>query len=118
LDSIGELASVYKLSSVSFVGGSLDKNKTGGHNPLEVLQQKVPLIMGSYYRNFTDIVEQLKSLGGISIIENANQTFEIIEKIINNETIAYKMVSAGNEVLESNKGVVVKTLEIAKKLIQ
>ena len=118
LDSIGELASVYKLSSVSFVGGSLDKNKTGGHNPLEVLQQKVPLIMGSYYRNFTDIVEQLKSLGGISIIENANQTFEIIEKIINNETLAHKMVSAGNEVLESNKGVVVKTLEIAKKLIQ
>ncbi len=117
LDTIGELASVYKLSSVSFVGGSLDHNKTGGHNPLEVLQQKVPLLMGSYYRNFTDIVEQLKSVGGITIIENANQAFEEIIKILTNESIANKMVNAGNEVLESNQGVVVKTLEIAKKII-
>lgn len=117
LDTIGELASVYKLSSVSFVGGSLDHNKTGGHNPLEVLQQKVPLLMGSYYRNFTDIVEQLKSVGGISIIENADQAFEEIIKILTNESITNKMVNAGNEVLESNQGVVVKTLEIAKKLI-
>lgn len=82
LDTIGELASVYKLSNLSFVGGSLDNNKTGGHNPLEVLQQRVPLIMGSYYRNFNDIVEQLKNEGGITIIYDVEQAYKEITQII------------------------------------
>lgn len=117
LDTIGELASVYKLSTLSFVGGSLDHNKTGGHNPLEVLQQSVPLLMGNYYRNFADIVEQLKSYGGIRIIENGNQAFDTIMKIIKDEALANKMIASGNEVLNSNKGVVKKTIDLVKNLL-
>ncbi len=117
LDTIGELASVYKLSYVAFVGGSLDKNKTGGHNPLEVLQQNVPLLMGNYYRNFADIVEQLKSVCGISVVENSEQAYKAIMQIIKDENISSKMIKAGNEVLNSNKGVVGKTINIAKKFI-
>ena len=117
LDTIGELASVYKLSSVSFVGGSLDNNKTGAHNPLEVLQQGVPLVIGSYYRNFADIVEQLKEVEAVSVVENDTQAYEEIMKIINDNSLAEKMVKAGNEVLESNKGVLDETIKMASKLI-
>ena len=117
LDTIGELASVYKLSSAAFVGGSLDKNKTGGHNPLEVLQQDVPLFMGNYYRNFADIVEQLKEFGGIKIIENAEQGFKEIMKVINNEKLSKKMIIDGKDVLLSNMGVVSKTISLAKQII-
>ena len=50
LDTIGELASVYSLASVAFVGGSLVP--AGGHNPLEPAQFGVPIVMGPHYANF------------------------------------------------------------------
>lgn len=114
LDTIGELASVYKLSSCSFVGGSLDHNKTGGHNPLEVLQQKVPLLMGPYCRNFADIVEQLKTLGGISLFNDADDGFEKIIKIINDPILAEKMKESGERILTSNQGVLEKTIKLTE----
>jgi 3-deoxy-D-manno-octulosonic-acid transferase len=57
LDSIGELASVYALASVAFVGGSLVP--AGGHNPLEPAQFAVPVVMGMHYANFRAIIDTL-----------------------------------------------------------
>jgi 3-deoxy-D-manno-octulosonic-acid transferase len=57
LDSIGELASVYGLASVAFVGGSLIP--AGGHNPLEPAQFAVPVVMGTHYANFRAIIDML-----------------------------------------------------------
>ena len=57
LDTIGELASVYSLASVAFVGGSLVP--AGGHNPLEPAQFGIPIVMGPNYANFRAITEDL-----------------------------------------------------------
>jgi 3-deoxy-D-manno-octulosonic-acid transferase len=57
LDSIGELASVYALASVAFVGGSLVP--AGGHNPLEPAQFAVPVVMGMHYANFRAVIDTL-----------------------------------------------------------
>jgi 3-deoxy-D-manno-octulosonic-acid transferase len=57
LDTIGELASVYSLASVAFVGGSLVP--AGGHNPLEPAQFGVPIVMGPHYANFRAITDDL-----------------------------------------------------------
>ena len=57
LDTIGELASVYSLAAVAFVGGSLVP--AGGHNPLEPAQFGVPIVMGPHYANFRAIAEDL-----------------------------------------------------------
>ncbi len=54
LDSIGELASVYALAAVAFVGGSLVAR--GGHNILEPAQHGVPIVIGPHYENFRDII--------------------------------------------------------------
>ena len=57
LDTIGELASVYALASVAFVGGSLIP--AGGHNPLEPAQFGVPIVMGPHFANFRAITKDL-----------------------------------------------------------
>lgn len=67
LDSIGELASVYSLASLAFVGGSLVA--AGGHNPLEPAQFRVPVVMGPHYENFRAIVEKLRAVDGIRILD-------------------------------------------------
>ncbi len=65
LDSIGELASVYSLATVAFVGGSLVTG--GGHNPLEAAQFRVPVVMGPHYENFRAIVDRLGEEDAIRI---------------------------------------------------
>jgi 3-deoxy-D-manno-octulosonic-acid transferase len=65
LDTIGELASVYSLADVAFVGGSLVS--AGGHNPLEPAQFGVPIVMGPYYANFRAITDDLRAQDAIRI---------------------------------------------------
>ncbi len=65
LDTIGELASVYSLAAVAFVGGSLFPE--GGHNPLEPAQFGVPIVMGPHYVNFRAITEDLRAHDAIRI---------------------------------------------------
>ena len=66
LNSIGELASVYSIASVAFVGGSLVP--LGGHNPLEPAQFGVPVVMGRYFHNFRTIVKRLLADQAIRIV--------------------------------------------------
>jgi 3-deoxy-D-manno-octulosonic-acid transferase len=66
LDTMGDLAALYRVADVAFVGGSLVKR--GGHNPLEPAQFGVPVVMGASYENFRGIVEALKKADGISVI--------------------------------------------------
>jgi len=76
LDSIGELASMYSVASVAFIGGSLVPS--GGHNPLEPAQFGVPIIMGPYYENFRSIVDDLIEHKAISITKRAEFAAAII----------------------------------------
>jgi 3-deoxy-D-manno-octulosonic-acid transferase len=53
LDSIGELAHLYRLATVVFVGGSLVP--TGGHNILEPAVHGRPILFGPHMENFKEI---------------------------------------------------------------
>jgi 3-deoxy-D-manno-octulosonic-acid transferase len=66
LDTIGDLAAVYGVADVAFVGGSLVKR--GGHNPLEPAQFGVPVVMGPSFENFRDVVGRMQAVEGIAIL--------------------------------------------------
>ena len=53
LDTIGELAQLYRLATVVFVGGSLVP--TGGHNILEPAVFGRPILFGPHMQNFKEI---------------------------------------------------------------
>ena len=65
LDTLGDLASVYELADVAFVGGSISDN--GGHNPLEPARFGVPVVMGPSYENFREVVEAMIASDAIMI---------------------------------------------------
>jgi 3-deoxy-D-manno-octulosonic-acid transferase len=65
LNTIGDLAAVYAVADLAFVGGSLIQK--GGHNPLEPAQFGVPIVMGPSYENFRDIVGTMKAAHAICI---------------------------------------------------
>ncbi len=101
LDSIGELASVYSLADLAFIGGGL--LTPGGHNPLEPAQFGVPIVMGSHYENFRAIVEKLLAADAITIvaIKEIPSTFQ---QLLTNENAARDMGARAREVFESEVG--------------
>ena len=67
VDSIGDLAALYRLADVAFIGGSLLPH--GGHNPLEAARFSVPVIMGPHISNFRDIVSALQTDDAIILLK-------------------------------------------------
>jgi len=83
LDTIGELASVYSLASVAFVGGSVAA--AGGHNPLEPAQFAVPVVMGPNYENFRAITEDLLAHDALRIAPREALAAALIELLQDRE---------------------------------
>ena len=57
VDTIGELAQLYQLATVAFVGGSLVE--TGGHNILEPAVFGRPIVFGPFMHNFAEIAARV-----------------------------------------------------------
>ncbi len=81
LDSIGELAALYSLATVAFVGGSLVPR--GGHNILEPALYGVPIVTGNHYENFRDIVEVFLSRNAVRVVGLAELPLTFLELIEN-----------------------------------
>ena len=65
LDTIGELATAYRLATLVFVGGSFVRR--GGQNVLEPAGQGRPVLFGPHMENFKDSVQVLVGRGGIQV---------------------------------------------------
>jgi 3-deoxy-D-manno-octulosonic-acid transferase len=65
LDSVGELAAIYELADIAFVGGSLVP--TGGHNILEPAQYGAAIVVGPHTFNFREIVSIFERGGAIRV---------------------------------------------------
>jgi len=79
VDCVGELAFLYSYGKIAFVGGSLVPK--GGHNILEPAFFKKPIIIGPYYNNFKEIVDDFIKNNGLVIINKENfSAIELFEK--------------------------------------
>jgi len=101
LDTIGELASVYSLASVAFVGGSLVP--AGGHNPLEPAQFGVPIVMGPHYANFVAITDSLRAHDALRIAAKEELAAALAE-LLGDRTGAEAMGARAREVFERRAG--------------
>ncbi len=69
VDTVGELAALYALARVAFVGGSLLPR--GGQNPLEPARFGVPVVMGPHFENFREVGERMQEAGALQIVSSS-----------------------------------------------
>lgn len=102
LNTIGDLAAVYGVADVAFVGGSVVKR--GGHNPLEPAQFGVPVVMGPSYENFRDIVGKMIDADGIRIEQDEVGLEHALGELLTNRETARAMGERGRQVFEREQG--------------
>ncbi|MHB1935160.1 MAG: 3-deoxy-D-manno-octulosonic acid transferase [Acidobacteriaceae bacterium] len=100
LNSVGELASVYSLASIAFVGGSMVP--AGGHNPLEPAQFAIPIVMGPYTENFRGMVAALLEQEAIRVAPPERLCPALRELLTSPE--AQQMGSRARRVFEEQAG--------------
>jgi 3-deoxy-D-manno-octulosonic-acid transferase len=136
LDTIGDLAAVYGIADIAFVGGSLVSR--GGHNPLEPAQFGVPLVMGPSYENFRDVVRKMQAADAIAVLgqntgvsplrpsasgrDDASSLVEELEKtlvrLLTDRVAAKAMGERGRRVFEEQQGATARAVEAICSLIK
>ena len=83
LDTIGELAALYALADIAFVGGSLVPR--GGHNIIEPAQHGVATVVGTHTENFREIVSLFQSRDAVRIVGPAELPLVLLELLANDK---------------------------------
>lgn len=114
LDTIGELASVYSLASVAFVGGSLIP--AGGHNPLEPAQFGLPIVMGPFYANFRAIVDELAANRAVRIAAGDKLAAVLVE-LLRDPELARATGERAREVFARQAGATARSVKAIRELL-
>jgi 3-deoxy-D-manno-octulosonic-acid transferase len=114
LDSIGELAALYALADVTFVGGSLVPR--GGHNIIEPAQHGVAIVTGNYTENFRDIVALFKSRDALRIVGLAELPLTLMH-LLADDAERHALGQRAEETMQSQMGATVRTLAAISALL-
>jgi 3-deoxy-D-manno-octulosonic-acid transferase len=114
LDTIGELAAVYGLADIAFVGGSLVPK--GGHNIIEPARHGVAIVVGNHTENFRDIIWLFQTHNAVRIVGPAELPLVLME-LISNDTERTAMGQRASETLREQAGATAKTFAALEKLL-
>lgn len=116
LDSIGELASLYRLADGAFVGGSLVPS--GGHNILEPAAfGKIP-VFGPSMENFAEIASRFVAADAAIQVESPEDAGVAWIELLRNPERRNKMGESAKQLVDSSRGATDRVLaEVAKLLV-
>jgi 3-deoxy-D-manno-octulosonic-acid transferase len=114
VDTIGELAALYGLADIAFVGGSLVPH--GGHNIIEPAQHEVAIVVGNHTENFRDIVSLFQSRDAVRIAGPAELPLVLLE-LLANDTERRALGQRAAETMRSQIGATARTVGELEKLM-
>jgi 3-deoxy-D-manno-octulosonic-acid transferase len=114
VDTIGELAALYALADVAFVGGSLVPR--GGHNIIEPAQYGVAIVTGTYTENFRDIVALFRSRDAVRIVGLSELPLTLMQ-LLADDAERRALGRRALETMRSQMGATSRTLEALKGLV-
>ena len=115
LDTIGELATVYQVGTVVFVGGSLVP--TGGHNILEPAVYGRPVIFGPHMQNFAEIAAAFVASDAGVRVGSEGEFEEQVLALMADPVRRTQLGAAARALVESNRGAKDKTLVVLDALL-
>lgn len=113
LDTVGELAAVYGLGGIAFVGGSLFP--VGGHNILEPAQHGVAVVTGTQTFNFREIVRVFQQAGALVVVTPEHLATELLQ-LLNDPQRRAELGRRAREVFLENTGATQRTLEALRQI--
>ena len=114
LDTLGELALLYRQAELAFVGGSLVKE--GGHNPLEPAFFGKPVLFGPDMSDFAEISRDLLRVGAAETV-TAESLLGIIGSLLSQKERRARMGQAAADLVQSHQGAAHRHLELIREAV-
>jgi 3-deoxy-D-manno-octulosonic-acid transferase len=115
LDSVGELAALYRLADAVFVGGSLVPD--GGHNILEPACFGKPPLFGPSMENFREIAERFLTAGAGVQVQSPEDLGVAWIELIQDAKRREQMGRTALELVERNRGATDRSVEIIARVL-
>lgn len=114
LDSMGELARLYRHAELALVGGTLVPR--GGQNPLEAAAAGCALLFGPHGAHFRDVEAALLAAGGARRIA-PDQLTEEIATLLADDDRRRRLAHAARHAVLAGEGAAERTLELLMPLL-
>ncbi|MBA2260526.1 MAG: 3-deoxy-D-manno-octulosonic acid transferase [Acidobacteria bacterium] len=115
LDTIGELAQLYQIGTVVFVGGSLVD--AGGHNILEPAVFGKPIVFGPHMENFAEIAQAFLDQGAAVQVRNGRELEAALLALLGDPVRRASLGAAARALVEANRGARAKSLSAMAQLL-
>jgi len=115
VDTVGELAQIYRVASVVFVGGSLAP--TGGHNMLEPALLRKPVLFGPHTTNFRESAELLLEAGGALVVRDGAELDAHMGALLVDAERRRLMGEAAFKAVAGRRGAIKHTLELVERYL-
>jgi 3-deoxy-D-manno-octulosonic-acid transferase len=115
LDTLGELAQVYPLATVVFVGGSL--MPAGGHNVLEAAVAGKPVVVGPHMENFQEIADEFRAAGALVQLDSEAALASEVTALLLDDERRGTIGGRARSLIERNRGAAEHTLDVLARLV-
>lgn len=115
VDTMGELADVYRAADLAFLGGSLIPH--GGQNMMEPAALGLPVLYGPHTGNFTETVAVLGRAGGGRTVADAGELRFALEELLADEDKRRQLGAAAREAIVKAQGATGRNVELLRGLL-
>jgi 3-deoxy-D-manno-octulosonic-acid transferase len=115
LDTIGELAQLFQVATLVFVGGSLVD--AGGHNILEPAVFGKPIVFGPHMQNFAEIARTFLDHGAAIQVKSGRELETTLLELLGDPVRRASLGAAARALVEANRGARGKTLAVIAQLM-
>jgi 3-deoxy-D-manno-octulosonic-acid transferase len=115
LDTLGELAQVYPLATVVFVGGSLVP--AGGHNVLEPAVAGKAIIVGPHMENFREIAEAFLAEDALVQVRDAAGLTDAVARLFADAAARESLGARAQRIIARNRGALDRTVDALAGLL-
>ncbi|HZP02065.1 MAG TPA: 3-deoxy-D-manno-octulosonic acid transferase [Terriglobia bacterium] len=115
LDSIGELAGLFEVADVVFVGGTLVP--TGGHNLLEPAYWGKPIIFGPHMHNFRDVAKLFLDEAAAVQVQSARELGQALLALLHDEKRSHELGGRARKLLEREGGATARVINQIREIL-
>ena len=117
LDTMGELAKVYSLGQMAFIGKSLIE-PGGGHSLIEPLSHGVAVLHGPHIENIGHVADEAHTNGLAFTVHNAEEIVKTVHSLLRHKERRMELAEKAKKLIEDQQGASEKMTETIQNVLR